>query len=292
MADLEEMGYISHPHTSAGRVPTDKGYRFYVDTLKMIEELSESEIKTISRNLNLEDSEKVLREATRVLGMLSRNLSIVKIPHIAELIVEKIELVSISSERLLVVVALDSNMVRTVTLEADFDVDPKFLEDVKSYINEKISGRPLKFLRENFAEMMYEFEYNEAPLIRLFIDSVDKIFEISDLQNKIITAGTGNLLEYPEFEDITQVRGVIELIENEDIIIHLIDKSRQKLKEPLVLIGNELEKESMQHYSLVLSSYEFGSATGSLGLIGPKRMNYPRMISLVRNVSKILSQYN
>ncbi|MFP4528811.1 MAG: heat-inducible transcriptional repressor HrcA [Candidatus Kapaibacterium sp.] len=290
MAELEEMGYISHPHTSAGRVPTDIGYRYYVDTLRRIEKLSETEMKTIRRQLNIDDSENVLREASRVLGMLSRNLSIVKIPQIAELIVEKIELIRLASDRLLVVVALDSNMVRTVTLEVDFDVNDKFLEEIKRTINERIAGRPLKFLRENFAEMMTELHDGENPLVRLFIDSVEKIFEIGPVQNRILTHGTRNLLDYPEFEDIARIRGVIELIENEDIIVHLIDSSVPIEKSPLVLIGNELKKDSMENYSLVLTSYEIGSATGSIGLIGPKRMDYPRMISLVQYVSDALSQ--
>ncbi len=290
MADLEDLELITHPHTSAGRVPTDKGYRIYVDSLMNIEQLTNDELLAIEQKLSSTSQESVLKEASRILGMLSRYLGIVEIPHISDLKVHKIELIPLSSSRLLVVLDMDSNIVKTVTIEAEFEIDMIYLREISSFINERISGQNLSFIKENFTEIINEFDSGEKPLVRLFIDSVEKVFNIDRTSERIHIAGTQNLLKYPEFEDLERVKGVVELIENEDIIIHLLDKwdnSRDGLR---VLIGREMQNELLEDYSLVISNYELGSATGSIGLIGPKRMNYSKMVSLVQYISGILSR--
>ena len=126
MADLEELNYINHPHTSAGRVPTDKGYRFYVDSMKSIENLTTSEINEVNKLGKINElSDQVLKEASKLLGSLSNYLSIVSIPKLINLVVRKIELIALSSNRLLIVLELESNIVRTVTLESDFEIYKK-----------------------------------------------------------------------------------------------------------------------------------------------------------------------
>ncbi len=290
MADLEELEYISHPHTSAGRVPTDKGYRFYVDSLKQLEELSDQEINTVTGQLEKTSSDEVLKQATGLLGQLSRYLGLVRLPQVPDLIVEKIELISISSTRVLVVIALNSNIVRTVTLEAEIDIDTKYIQDISAYINEKIAGNPLKFLRDNFQDMISDFEKKDTPLIRLFSNSLEKIFS-PNTHDDLIIAGTQNLLDYPEFDQPEKMRGVIELVENREMIIHLLEKNVDK-DGIRVLIGGELDSGLLKDYSLISTSYTISGATGTIGLIGPKRMNYPKMITIVEAVSKQLQRIN
>ncbi len=290
MADLEEMELISHPHTSAGRVPTDKGYRFYVDSLMKREVLSHKEMETLRKSLNPNLSDDILKDASKLLGMLSKYLSIVELPHFNDLIVFRIELIYVTSNRLLVVLALDSNIVRTVTLEVNFEVNEKNLDELSRLINEKISGKPLKYIRDNFKDIITEYNYVDAPLIRLFIDSIDKVFKNPYQSDRIHISGTQNLLNYPEFEDLDKVRSVIELIENEDIIIHLFDTYDTGEKSPQILIGKEINNKFLEDYSVVISNYKYGSASGSIGLIGPKRMNYSKITSLIQYVTDILSE--
>jgi len=289
MADLEEMELISHPHTSAGRVPTDKGYRFYVDTIMKREALTQSEMDALRNSLNPNVSEDILKDASKLLGMLSKYLSIVELPHITDLIVFRIELFYLTSNRLLVVLALDSNIVRTVTLEVNFEVSEKNLDQLSRFINEKISGKPLKYIRDNFKDIISDYNQGDAPLIRLFIDSIDKLFKNHYKSDRIHISGTQNLLNYPEFEDLDKVRSVIELIENEDIIIHLFDTYDTGEKSPQILIGKELNIKFLEDYALVISNYQYGSASGSIGLIGPKRMNYSKITSLVQYMTELLS---
>lgn len=290
MSDLEEMDYISHPHTSAGRTPTDKGYRFYVDSLTNFH-TAENDIITLNKSIKIDnnDNEQVLKEATKVLGALSKYLSVIKIPQLFDIKVQKMQLISLASTRLLVVLALDSNLVRTVTLEADFEFENKYLESISNYINEKVSGKSLRFLRENFAELINDLAYRDYPLIRLFVDSVDKIFNNTQDKEKIVTSGTQNLINHPEFDVISKVKSVIELVENEDIIVHLLDNFGDNNSGIKVVIGSEMNNDIMDDYSIILSSYNIGNAIGTIGVIGPKRMDYSRMINLVQSVSNIIS---
>lgn len=290
MSDLEEMDFIGHPHTSAGRVPTDKGYRFYVDSLKNIDKLAANEMQDMRQTLTAftKETDTLLKETNRMLGAISNYLSVIRIPHLVDLVVEKIQLINISSNRILVVIALDSNVVRTVTLEVDYELEQKQTDIISTFINERVAGKSLRFLRENFSEIINDFEYTNTPLIRLFVDSVDKIFETKSDGDKIITSGTQNLLSYPEFGDTSGIKSIIELIENEDIIIHLLDNLEESESGIKVLIGSEMQSEILENYSIVLSSYKMGGATGTIGLIGPKRMNYPRLMSIVQNASKII----
>lgn len=289
MADLEEMEYISHPHTSAGRVPTDKGYRVYVDLLMNHEKLAPKERRKVEQELMKTSTEEVLKEAPKVLGMISRYLGLVELPNLSNLTVQKIDLVLLSANRLLVVIALNSNIVRTVTLEISFELDLKNVDDIVGYINEKISGKTLQYVRDNFTHMVKDINTEEVPLVRLFIDSVDKLFREQNAKERIRIAGTQNLLYYPEFEDVEKARGVIELFHNEDIVIHILDKYETTDRDYKVLIGKELESEMLENYSLIVSNYKIGSTKGAIGLIGPRRMNYSKMITLVQYVAEVIS---
>lgn len=289
MADLEDMEYISHPHTSAGRIPTDKGYRVYVDSMMKSEDLTVSEVLAVNQQLALSSNENVLKDASRVLGLLSKYLGIVEIPHLSDMTVKKIELISISSNYFLVVLALDSNIVRTLTLEAHFEIDNKHLNDISNLLNERISNKKLSFIKENFKDMILQSDISDSPIIRLFVESIDNLFELNRTADRIHIAGTQNLLTYPEFDDIGRIKGVIELIENEDIIIHILDKYEDRDERLRVMIGSEMQSELLEDYSLVVSNYEIGSAMGYIGLIGPKRMNYSKMVSLVQYVANLLT---
>jgi len=292
MSDLEEMDLISHPHTSAGRIPTDKGYRFYVDTLMKEETLSQSVRDTVKKNLTTAENETMLKDASKLLGILSNCLAIVEIPHLIDLIVRKIEFVRISSTRLLAVIALDSEIVRTVTIETEFDIETKELEKVTSMINNKISGRTLKFIEENFSAIISDTIYAKTPLVRLFVNSIDRLFDSNYYQDRLHIAGTQNLLDYPEFEDLNRVRSVIELVENEDIIVHVLDKFEGEAGAYNVLIGQEMGSRLLEDYSLISTRYSIGSAKGSIGLIGPKRMNYSHLTSLVQYVGSKVTEKN
>ncbi|MCK5741738.1 MAG: heat-inducible transcription repressor HrcA [Chlorobi bacterium] len=290
MSNLEELDLITHLHTSAGRIPTDKGYRFYVDSLMKKNSLSTVEIQTVNDRLgSLAADNDLYKEASKILGILSGCLGIVEIPHFADCAVQKFDVISLSSERILIVLALDSDKIKTLTLETTFDHDEKNIFYIKNFINERISGRTLKFIRDNFADLINDFNLKDSPLIRLFVDSVDTIFNVSPEGDKLHLAGSKKLLDNPEFEDLDRFRGIIELVENEEIIVHLLDKSELSAGDTKVFIGKELKNDMLDDYSLIVSPYSVGPANGSIGLIGPKRMNYSKMIALINHISEYIT---
>jgi heat-inducible transcriptional repressor len=291
MADLEEMQFISHPHISAGRVPTDKGYRCYVDTLMDVQALPEQERYVVKEQLTALSHEQALKDASKILGALSHCLAIVELPQMSDIIIKRVHLLPLSSDRLLIAMELESNIVRTVTLETDLSVDSSALDQTAEFINSRISGKSIRFVREHLVEMMMEGVKGHHNLLRLFIDSVDTLLNPHTLNDeKVHIAGAQHLLEYPEFDSPNQLRGVIELVENEDVIIHLLDQREEKIDNSVqIVIGNEMKEQRLIEYSMVMGSYSMKGAYGSIGLIGPKRMNYAKMVSLVKYMGQVLS---
>lgn len=285
MSDLEELGYIAHPHTSAGRMPTDKGYRFYVDTLMDVEHLPHQDTAILGELVH-RPKELLFRDASKILSSLSHHLAVVRIPRFGDVVVRHVEILQLSSERLLVVLSLESDIVQTITMETASMPASGTVDEVKRLINERLVGRPLRMLSEIFPEAQRDDHGSTPSLVRLFVEHVERLGNVGT-GTSVHVAGAQQLLTLPEFEDPDRMRSVIELIENEDVIIHLVDSAAQDGLN--VRIGNELENEQFTDYSLVTTTYRVGSATGSVSLIGPKRMQYSRMMSLVQMVSNVLN---
>lgn len=290
MSDLEEKGFIDHPHTSAGRIPTDRGYRFYCDSLMRPEQPSSSDKETIRKNLDvIEDSELVLKEASRLLGRISHQLSIVAPPALSSGIFEKLEVVPITGNRVMVIISIKSGLVRTIMMEVGTEIFRERLEELSRLLNERLCGLTLQQIRENFAEIVRDVQNEDTGLISLFIDSVDKLFP-STRTDSLHIAGTENIIEQPEFLNPKDFRSVIELINNEDIIVHVLERNEARSHETTVTIGGEHNDEKLKNYSVVTSTYSIGEVTGTVGLIGPTRMAYARLIPLVEYVAKTISQ--
>ncbi|MBI2618541.1 MAG: heat-inducible transcription repressor HrcA [Ignavibacteriales bacterium] len=290
MADLEEQGFLSHPHTSAGRIPTDLGYRYYVDFLMDVERLSEEEKREIHRQLDRTgDPNELLRESSRLLSRISRQLSIVSSPHLSGGVFERLELIPISNSRLLVVMSIRSGLVRTIMLEVVHDLRRDVLDNLGGLLNERLSGLTLQQIRDTFAQRVQDMKDEQSGLVRLFIESVDQLF--TDLRDeKFHIAGTQNIIEQPEFVDPRNFRSVIELVENEDFIVHLLEKHEGTDKDFVITIGTENNESRAQDYSFVTTTYELDGVTGRVGIIGPKRMNYSKVIPLVDHVARSIAQ--
>jgi len=291
MSDLEESGYLSHPHTSAGRVPTDLGYRYYVDFLMELEKISDAEKEVIRGQLDKAiDAEELLRETSRLLGKISNQLSIVTSPHLGGGIFQKLELMQVSSSKLLVLISIQSGIVRTIMLEVGMELKRDVLDQVARILNERLSGLTLRQIRDTFVDRLAEYKDERTGLIRLFIDSVDQLFDDSKEREKVHIAGTGNLIEHPEFGDPKNFRSVIEMIENEDIIVHLLEKHDIPNKDFVITIGAENEETKALDYSLVTATYDVNGVTGRVGIMGPTRMNYSKLIPLVDHVAKTIAE--
>ncbi len=290
MADLEELGYLSHPHTSAGRVPTDLGYRYYVDYLMEVERLRAIEVAEIQDQLDrVNDHAELLRVTSKLLSKISRQLSIVSSPHISRGILEKLELIPLSSNKLLVVLSIRSGIVKTIMLEIGGEIDRRDTERVSSLLNERLCGLTLKQIRDTFVERLREVQPDRSGLIRLFIDSVDQLYA-EEKNEKLHISGTQNMIEQPEFVNPKNFRSVIEMIENEEIIVHLLEKRDDASPSPTLTIGSENQEEAARDYSVLTSTYAVEGVSGRVGIIGPRRMNYAKLIPLVDHIAKTIAR--
>ncbi|MGA3287411.1 MAG: heat-inducible transcriptional repressor HrcA [Bacteroidota bacterium] len=291
MADLEELGFLSHPHTSAGRVPTDLGYRFYIDYLMEMQQLGDDEKLRIHQQLDqTSDADEMLRETSKLLGKISHQLSIVTSPHLSSGVFEKIELIPIASSKLLVVISIRTGIVRTIMMEIGVEVRRDHLDQVGRLLNERLSGLTLHEIRDSFVDRVRDMQNEQTGLIRLFIESVDQLFTDSKERDKVLIGGTKNIIEHPEFIDPKNFRSVIELIENEDIIVHLLEKHDELQKGFVVTIGTENKDETTKEYSFITAIYDVEGVTGRVGVIGPTRMNYSKVIPLVDYVAQTIAK--
>lgn len=293
MSDLEDSGFINHPHTSAGRVPTDKGYRYYVDSLMEIQELKNSEKTTLEKSLdkNLSETDELLKIASKLLSNITKQIAYVTYPTLDKGILEKIQLVSLSSKRLLVVVSIKSGLVKTITLEFQSEIELNKLPNVERLLNERLSGLTFQEIRNSFKERFTDIGSEDKPIIRLFIDSVDKIFVDIKSENKLLITGATNVIQHPEFDDPEKFQSVIELIEDKDIIIHIMEKKKMDISNNVMIsIGSENEDEKLNEYSLITKEYNFGETVGTVGIIGPKRMEYSKVIAIVSYLGELLSK--
>ncbi|MBI5472678.1 MAG: heat-inducible transcription repressor HrcA [Ignavibacteriae bacterium] len=289
MSDLEYLGYINHPHISAGRVPTDLGYRFYLDALMQQEVVSDKDQKAIRENLGgADESEDLFRQCSKILSRISKQLCVVTSPQLSRGIFEKLELVQISSNRLMVIMSLQLGLVRTIMMEVETEIPRDKLEGLSRFLNERLSGLSLEQIRESFVDRVKDVHGEGSGLIRLFIDSVDKLFAPQRTE-KLHIAGTDAIVEQPEFDDPKNFRGIIELINNEEIIIHVLEKSGQPTG-VRVTIGQENDDRKLKDYSVITTTYTVGNVEGRIGVIGPTRMNYARTIPLVDYVAKTISE--
>ncbi len=295
MADLEEQGLISHPHVSAGRIPTDKGYRFYVDGLMGLEILSSKDKDDIYKNLSgITETEDLLKETSKLLSRISKQLSIVSTPHLHTGVLKQLEIIQISDSKLIVILSIKSGLVKTIMMEISSEISRSKLEEINRFLNQRLCGLTLLEIRETFHDRVKDAENEETGLIRLFLYNTDKLFNDFYSRERLHISGTSNILSQPEFESPEHLKSIIELIDNEDIIIHVLEKCEVKNKcdNVTIKIGSENDIEKLQDYSLIISSYRIGETTGTIGIIGPTRMEYSKVIPIVRCVAEAVSSNN
>ena len=295
MNSLESKGYLDHPHTSSGRIPTEHGYRHYVNSLMQVSALSieEKQILDTIQNFLTSDIDDAVQSAARILARLSNLLAVVITPKLGQGVFRKIELVSISSNRILVVLTIESGIVKTFSVEVQTEIEPRELERVARFLNERLQGYKLGEITRKIDEMLADYDEEvHSGLIRVFIDSADTIFDDHQLR-KFHFGGVEYMALQPEFNDLGNYKGIVELLENEDMIIHLFDDNKNTgNREVQVRIGKENKIQQVEQCSVVSADYHYGGIKGTIGLVGPTRMNYSKMVALVEQLANRFSLYN
>ena len=291
MNDLEEKGYLSQPHRSAGRIPTDSGYRFYVDSLKLVQTLSRNDRRIILESLRNEtiDASEIFETASRILAKISSQLGVVLEPSFQQGIFEKMELVPVAERKILAVISIRSGLVRTILMEVDVELTREHLDQAAGLINERLSGLPLQEIKESIDKRLYGATTSKTKYIVLLIaKSSNRLFSFDD-QDDLHLGGAGNIVLNPEFSSDTEytVR-ILELIEGKQGILTQFNEIASD--DLSVSIGRENRSDLLCNCSIISARYHVGDVSGALGVVGPTRLHYPKMISLVEYMGKVLTR--
>jgi heat-inducible transcriptional repressor len=290
MGDLEEKGYLNHPHTSAGRVPTTKGYRHYVDHLISLSQLSMKEKELIRENIGLfeGDLDLILDKTAQVIAKISNQLGVILTPKFDEGILEKLNIMQVSSDKILVILSVRDGIARTILLELRHEIIPSSLENIAMLLNERLAGLRLHEIKLSFRDRVKDLLRDENDIIRLFIDSADNLFDFERYAHLKYT-GTKNILSNPEFSDLQKFAALIEMFEEKNIIIHMMER-RSGSPGLQITIGNENEEKPIQECSVITAPYRLGDIDGLVGVIGPMRMAYTKIIPVVEYTAKLITE--
>ncbi len=290
MSDLEEKGYLFHPHTSAGRIPTDRAYRVYVnEIMRMAPPTSEAQeaLRTeLTGSRNAVDE--ILRRAAQVLGVLTQELGVAVAPALDELVLERLELVPVTAERLLLVFNLRTGMVRTIFVEVHVRLTAGVVQDVARILNERLAGLTLQRIRTSISERLRDAGESggERELLNIFIAEREGIFDLSNEPNAVVLGSAQMLAEQPEFASNTRMRDLLRLTEGRDLLKQaLASRSARGLS---ITIGGENPDTRLSEFTLVTSSYDVGELRGVIGVMGPTRMPYDKIIGLVEHTSRLV----
>jgi heat-inducible transcriptional repressor len=291
MSDLEEMGYLQQPHTSAGRVPTDIGYRYYVDSINNEERPCDNDFAAeLGRKLELlkKDINAFLDQAANMLSSLSHYVGITMSPNSSATTLNRIELIKYRDSRVAVVIFTDEGLIRNTVIPMDTDLSQRDLNRITSYINSQFSGHTVEEIRKVVVK--------ELALERVLCDDlISEAMRIchvvfSSAPANIYVSGLSEVLALPDFCDIGRIKELLKAIEDKHIIVRLLDRIADA-EGPQVFIGSENPLEEMKRFSLVAATYKEGNRPiGAVGIIGPTRMDYLQAISIVDLTAKYITR--
>lgn len=295
MAHLEEIGYLLQPHASAGRIPTDKAYRFYVDNLLEKRELSQNERSIIDHDLQPDDSaEHLMARTSQVLSRVSNHIGIVISPPISRVALQHIQFVKLMDGRILVILVSRTGIVQNRIIHCEEDLAQTELEQAGKYIVAHFKDHTLQEIQALLAQMIQQ----ERALYDKFMQHVIMLSNSTfsdvaqDLDAEIYLDGASNLIKTPEFSDINRMRALFETIEQKSKLVSLISRCIEgDVQEVRIAIGTENALPGIEDCTLITSSYKMDERThGSLGILGPTRMEYGRAISVVDYVARLFSR--
>ena len=295
MSDLEELGYLDQPHTSAGRVPSNKAYRLYVDHLIKTSKLTSDERERMHDHLvsRSKQVESVIRSAAGVLSDATKYTSVIVAPKLGSLRIKHVQLVPVAERTALMIIVTNAGIVKDALIRVPEGMDADDLYSISRVLTQKLADKPLEGVRQAFSELLRNAEQNRK-LLGEALQVIEKRLEEGGDASDVIVGGSTNLLEYPEYSDVNKARNFLSVLESKDTLRKLL--SRDGSMEVSIRIGPENQLPALSDCSIVTASYRLGDqSTGTLGIIGPTRMNYNRVISVLdfmaRALSDVLSTY-
>ena len=290
MADLEELGYIQKPYTSAGRIPTDLGYRFYIDSLLNLRDPEPEERELIEQGIARPgSSDETFQHVSKVLHFITKHAGVVLMPRPSALYFRRIEFVQLRESRVLAILVGQNGQVQNKLLTIDFSISSEELVRASNYLNELLKETPIDEAR---ARIQAEMEQERALYDVLAAKALKLGFAATDVHSgeRVLIEGAGSFLEAPEFADVERMRALFRALDEKNKLLNLLDRV-QRAKEMQIFIGAESDFSSAGEVSVIATPYGTQEQLlGSVGVIGPTRMNYQRVIPLVKLTAEVLSR--
>lgn len=290
LADLEKEGYLTHPHTSAGRIPTDQGYQFYVDSIAQIQRLAKEEENRIRNQYTrrMREIEDLMRSTTRVLSALSHCTGFVISPSVSKEKLSRIELIPVNSRQVLGVLVSENGLVRNQMIKVDKTPSEEVLRSVSRELNQKLSGTDFDQAQQQFQHELDRVQ-SEEILHKEFLNTLsEQLFDVKK-NSDIYFEGASNILNFPEFQDHQSMQSFAQLIDEKKALGKLLNRELNDigLKVKIGFKGSP----ALKDFSVVSTRYEVnGRPMGVLGILGPKRMEYERMMSIVDTVAHFVNE--
>ena len=287
MASLEEKGFLTHLHTSGGRVPTDIGYRFYISRLNSVHTMDiplghdmRNELLTISNNLD-----ELLEATADMLAKISSMFGVVTISGYQQSKLTDIELVPIQGDRIMFVLALDTGLVKSIVLNLDIHINSKRIQNITQLLKDRLIGLTLKEIQSTMKHRLNDAEMYDHELVQILINERYSYFTI-DSNNKIYTSSTNVLLDQPEFQDLTSYQRVLPVLEHPFLNHHF--KENFHLNSIHTLIGTENGDIRLEDCAIITTQFDSGMMQGRIGVIGPKRVPYFSLKALLEKFTEIV----
>lgn len=289
MADLEELGYIVQPHTSAGRIPSDKGYRFYVDLMMEDQAKEVAELKEVL----LEKEEKLdhmLKQAAKLMAVNTNYATMVTAPRSSKNVLKFIQLSRLDDKHILAVIVVEGNVIKNTLIDVEEPLSDEAMLKLNILVNTNLGGTSIEEINLGLISLLKQQAGEFGKIIEEIIDAIaDTIKNEEDLE--IYTSGTNNIFKYPELADNQKASDLINTFEEKEFLTKLIDDEdgEEGKNEIKVYIGEESPIQSMKDCSIVTANYEFGDGMrGMIGIIGPKRMDYDKVVGTIKTIKSQL----
>ena len=291
LAELSEMGLVEQPHTSAGRVPTEDGLRFFIDELMNEQEVAEYDRRTIAFGMEEAEAAAVSRVAARLLSERTQQLGFVVAPTLDRIVLQHVSFVRLTTERVLAVLVSSTGVAYRRVLDGDEELDQARLDRIATLLNERVRGRNLGDVRDALAREARALRREADRLLAKAIELGKRALSADgDLGADLVIATRLALLDQPEFQDPGRVRDLFEAVETKERLLVVLDQVLEGSGVSVVL-GGELEAPTLHHCALVATRYgDDSSPLGVLGVIGPSRMDYGRVIPLVGYCSQVITE--
>ena len=298
MSDLEEMGFIIQPHASSGRIPSDLGYRLYVDSLMQQRDLVENE-KSFLHGIvadNINQIEYLMEETAKMLSAMTNYTTIISEPIIKSTRLKKIQFMSLDEKNVMIIIAAEGNIVKNHLAKVDYLPNDDELYSISCVVNQYLEGQIMGSIDSEAVKMLYRNLPGYDDLITATLRAVEKTVKSAE-NLQLHLSGAKNILAFPEFSDVQKAKSLMQTLEDKESLKNLLSAQTVGGEDLQIYIGNENGIEEMRDCSIITTSYKFAdNITGTIGILGPTRMNYSQVVSvlngMVKNIEVVVKNLN